>query len=159
MLNWYRSSSQNGLQRRDVQPEDSHGKRKDDSREQVPVLRVRVEQGRMLEDTESASSSRHQIEPLHHNKVDKVDRRGLICLGEVVVWINTSRELSKAEPELAEGNTLTLEVPECHGEGGDCLEDAVDSVGLEDELPVHETIFLDVAWGTCKNVGFGLFVG
>lgn len=52
-----------------------------------------------------------------------------------------------------------MEVPVGHGERRDGLEDADEAVGLEDQLPVHEAVFLGVAGWAEEDVGFWRFKG
>lgn len=55
---------QDGLQLRDVQPEDSHAEREHDRGEQQQVLSPFIEGRRMLEDAQATGAEGHQAEPL-----------------------------------------------------------------------------------------------
>lgn len=157
MLNRDASGAQDRLKLGNVQPQDGHGQRKQNGREQVPVLGCLIEQGRVLEDAEAAGAGGHEVEPLHDYKVDEVNGRRLIDLLRVVVEIDI-RWGPVAEPELVEGDSVALEVPERHGERESGLYYTNNTVGLEDKLPVDEAVLLGVAGWAGEDVSLGLLV-
>lgn len=55
-------------------------------------------------------------------------------------------------------NPGSMEVPVSHGEGGEGLDDTHETVGLHDELPVHQTIFARVPGLAEQVIRIGGFV-
>lgn len=113
----------------------------------------------MLEYAQTATAHRHQVEPLHHNQVDKVDGRRLRELLVVVVIGDIGWYLAEGEPQVLELDALALQVPVGHGKRSQRLGHADDAVGLEDELPVDQAVLLDVSRAAVQHVCLGLFVG
>lgn len=150
--------TEHGLEDGDVQPKDGHEQREDDGGEQPQVLGEPVKGGRVLEDAPAAGAHGHEVEPLHDDQVDEVDRRRLVELLRVVVRIDAVGHRAEAEPQRAERDAAALEVPVRHGEGGDGLQDAQHAVRVQDQLPVDQAVLLDVAGLAEEDVGFGLFV-
>lgn len=158
MLHRNTSCTKDGLKGGDIQPQNRHCQREDDGWEESPILRRPVEQGRMLHNAKPASSRRHQIKPLHDNEIDKVDGGSLVDSLGVVLLTDAIGNFAEGKPELAEWDAVALQVPVGHGERGESLENAHETVGLENELPVDEAVFLDVARTTEEHVSFGLLV-
>lgn len=150
---------QHALKLGHIQPEEDHHEREGHRREQEPIPRLLLEQRRMLEDAESARAHREQVKPLHHDEIDEVDRGcdRELRIDEVGVEVRGQRAV--LEPEDGEGDPLALEIPEGHGEGGDRLDDADEPIGLQHELPVHETVYLGLAGRPEQDVGLGSLVG
>ena len=74
MLHRHARGRQDDLQLRDVQPDDDHDESEKDGREEVPVLRLLVEEGRMLEDAQTAVAEGHEVEPLPAERKKKISR-------------------------------------------------------------------------------------
>ena len=155
--NW--RCTQDRLKRGNIEPHDRHAQSEENRGKEIPVLRLLVEQRRMLHDAQPPGPRGHEVEPLHNHQIDKVDGRGLIDLASVVVLIHAVGDRTKGEPELAERDAVALQVPEGHSERGEGLENAHEAVRLENELPVNKAVALDIAWRPEEDVGLGLLVG
>lgn len=153
------SRNNNPLDRRRIEPQKRHGQRKQNGGKEVYILRSLVEQRRVLENAQAAAPRRHQIKPLHDDEVDKVNRRRLCQLLVVVFRRHVGRDLAEAEPQVLEGDAVALEVPVRHGKGRQRLCYADYGVGVEDELPVYQPVFLDVSRWAAQQVCFGLLIG
>ncbi len=130
MLNRDLSRPQHILQLRDIKPKDSHAQRKGHSRKEVPILSLLVEQWRVLEDAESSRADGEEIKPLHDDQINEVDGTSFVEARGGVVGVDVAGEIAVLEPEGREGDAASLEVPVRHGEGGNCLKDANEAVGL-----------------------------
>lgn len=85
----------------------------------------------MLEDTQTTGTECEEREPLHDNEVDEVDGRSFCEAGAGKIGVDAVGERAVFEPEIAEGDAFTLQVPVGHGEGGEGFDDADETVGLE----------------------------
>lgn len=131
MLNRHRGRGQRTLQLRDVEPENSYAEREGDCWKQVQVLCCFVEGWRVLEDGKPAGAQGHHAEPLpgercvsrvfisgeegkgwqgdlHDNQVDEVNTRCLVDLLVVIILIHVRWQRTVFEPEVAEGDTVSL---------------------------------------------------
>lgn len=64
ILDWHRRRVKDSLELRYVEPEERHSQRKGNCGEEVYVLCLSVEQGRMLEDGQPPGADGEEIEPL-----------------------------------------------------------------------------------------------
>lgn len=64
MLHGNTTRIQDPLQRRDIQPEDGHGQREQDCREEKQILSLFVEGWWVGENGETSCSDGHEVEPL-----------------------------------------------------------------------------------------------
>jgi hypothetical protein len=148
------------LQFWDVEPEESHSQREEDSWEQVEVLRGLVEGWRVLEDAEAAGAEGHQGEPLHDDEVDEVDTRGLVqaVREKVRVGGEIGHGSAVAEPEVAEEDAVALQIPVGHCEGCNGFQDADKAIRLHHQLPVDEAIDLGFPGLAEQDIGLWGFV-
>lgn len=73
----------------------------------------------------------------HDDKVDEVDRGGLVESLGIIVRVDPVGQDAEAEPEHAERDAVAFEVPVGHGERGEGLDDAEYPVSHGNQLPVN----------------------
>ena len=111
ILDWHRRRINDLANSWWVQPEDGHEKREYDCREKIKIFGFFVEGRGVLEDAQATSTRSDEVEPLHNNQIDEVDRGSNDILLVVVIRVDPVRKRAEAKPELLERNTLSLEVP------------------------------------------------
>lgn len=121
MLNWHLTSVDRILKTRNVTEDEDHHNRKQHTWEQQPILRLLVEQRRLLENRQTACSCCKQIEQLHNHQRNKVDATRGIDLFVDKVRSERFLVLAVLQPHGGEWDTLRFEVPERHSEGEKAL--------------------------------------
>ena len=95
----------------------------------------------------------------HNNEIDKVDRGSFVEACVVVILIDAIRQGAEFKPKRRKRDTRAPEIPICHREGGDGLENADEAIRLEDEPPVDKTVLSGIAGRPEQDVGFWRFEG
>jgi len=98
----------------------------------------------VLEDAKFTTPSGQKIAPLHQDQGEEVNTLGFIQ--QLARQPNISELLNVIELQYhrRERHSVTLEVPESHCHGTEGLGDSEETISMKDELPVCETILLDV---------------
>ena len=90
---------------------------------------------------------------LHDNQVNEVNSRCHVKMLLVIIGVDVTREITVGEPQVAEANPLSLQVPIRHGEGCQGLHDTQETICMDDELPVDKSIFLNVTRLAKEHIG------
>lgn len=128
-----------------------------------------------LEERETARAGGEEVAPLHEDEGEEVDGLGdidrlgvgveVVCVGKTSISQNTTCQLGplrrrmqkeKESLQVAEQEALTVEVPEGHGHSAQTLQDTQEEVGVEEELPVDQSIRLGISRLAEKETGLGL---
>lgn len=99
------------------------------------ILRRRVRTARMLNHClRAVSMKEYRVGKrlVHHNQIDKVNRRRLVESRGIIVLIDAWWESTELEPELGKPDTGPPQIPIRHRKGRDRLEDTNEPVGLKD---------------------------
>lgn len=91
-----------------------------------------------------STGNRDRSRDLHNDEINEVDRRSYVELLGIVIRVDVIRENAIGEPQRAEGDSVTLEIPISHGERSHGFDHTKDPIRLDDELPIDQPVFFEV---------------